>query len=137
MRTRVEKGQTFVMVPADAWARIAGGSVPVPELPPADVEGNRDALTFARATIARGIIRDRVAAGLSQAELARRARIQPAVLNRIERAKVVADETTLKKIDAALRAAGYGIPSRRGGARAPGAGRLADAQVKRKGDPPL
>lgn len=119
MRTRVENGQTFVLVPADAWARIAGGTTPMPELPPADAKGSRDALAFARATIARGIIRDRVAAGLSQAELARRARIQPAVLNRIERGRVVADESTLKKIDVALRAAGFGIPKRRTPANLP------------------
>jgi len=70
--------------------------------PPADADGNMDALEFARATIARGIIRDRIAAGLSQAELARQAGIQPAVLNRIEKAKVVPDESTTRKIDFAF-----------------------------------
>lgn len=77
----------------------------LPRLPKANRAGERDALAFARATIARGIIRDRVAAGLSQAELARRAKLQPAVLNRIEKAKVVPDEATMKRIDAALRPA--------------------------------
>ena len=103
MRTLMEKGKKYVLVPADAWASIAGGAVPMPAMPEADADGNVDALEFARATIARGIIRDRVGAGLSQAELARRAGIQPAVLNRIEKAKVVPDESTMKKIDAVLR----------------------------------
>ena len=96
----VEEGQKFVMVPIDAWERIAGGSMPA--LPPEDADGNMDALEFARATIARGIIRDRLALGISQAEMARRAGIQAAVLNRIEKARVVPDESTMKKIDAGL-----------------------------------
>jgi transcriptional regulator with XRE-family HTH domain len=58
-----------------------------------------------RAIIARGIIRDRVAAGLSQAGLARRAGIEPATLNRIERAKVTPDEATIRKIDKAIKQA--------------------------------
>ncbi|HWE93583.1 MAG TPA: helix-turn-helix domain-containing protein [Tepidisphaeraceae bacterium] len=112
MKTLVEKGRKFVLVPVEAWEKIACGAVALPELPEPDAEGNMDALEFARATIARGIIRDRVAAGLSQAELARRAGIQPAVLNRIEKAKVVPDNSTIKKIDAAL-AGGKPEPRRR------------------------
>jgi ribosome-binding protein aMBF1 (putative translation factor) len=113
MKTLVEKGRKFVLVPVEAWERIASGAVALPELPVADAEGNMDALEFARATIARGIIRDRIAAGLSQAELARRAGIQPAVLNRIEKAKVVPDNSTIKKIDAALANVGKLKPQRR------------------------
>src|SRR4051812_4573012 len=103
MKTVIEQGRQYVMVPMDAWVKITTGKVPMPALPEPDAERNRDALGFARATIARGIIRDRVAAGLSQAELARRAKLQPAVLNRIEKAKVVPDQATLKRIDAVLR----------------------------------
>jgi transcriptional regulator with XRE-family HTH domain len=55
-----------------------------------------------RASLARAIIRRRRAAGLSQAELARRAGIQPAVLNRIENARVDAGTATVDKIVAAL-----------------------------------
>jgi len=102
LKTVTEKGKKFVLVPMEAWLNIAGGTAAMPPLPPADADGNMDALEFARATIARGIIRDRLAAGLSQAELARRAGMQPAVLNRIEKARVVPDESTMKKIDAAL-----------------------------------
>ena len=105
MKTVTKSGKSYVLVPTDVWARIAGGEVAMPQLPPAKSNGNRDALAFARAAIARGIIRDRVAANMSQAELARRAGIQAAVLNRIERAKVVPDESTMRKIDKALNAA--------------------------------
>lgn len=77
----------------------------MPELPEADANGDRPALAFMRAIIARGIIRDRVAAGLSQAALARRAGMEPATLNRIERAKVTPDEATIRKIDKAIKQA--------------------------------
>lgn len=102
METITRKGKTFALVPIEAWKRIAGGDVPLPDLPPADAHGNRPAVQYMRAVIARGIIRDRVAAGLSQAELARLARIEPATLNRIERAKVTPDEATVRKIDRAI-----------------------------------
>jgi ribosome-binding protein aMBF1 (putative translation factor) len=102
MKTIVDKGHKYVLVPVETWTRIASGKIAMPPLPAADRDGNVDALEFARATIARGIIRDRVAAGLSQAELARRSGMQAAVLNRIEKGKVIPDESTVRKIDAAL-----------------------------------
>jgi hypothetical protein len=58
----------------------------LPPLPKALPGGNFPARQYLRASIARDIIKGRRRAGLSQAELARRAGIQPAVLNRIERA---------------------------------------------------
>jgi predicted transcriptional regulator len=68
--------------------------------------GNYPAREFLRVSIARDIIKGRRKAGLSQAELARRAGIQPAVLNRIERAKVDAETATVDKILGAINAAG-------------------------------
>ena len=61
LKTVTEKGHTFVMVPGEAWLKIASGTAAMPQLPPTDADGNMDALEFARATIARGIIRDRIA----------------------------------------------------------------------------
>ena len=78
----------------------------MPPLPEALPGGNHPAREFMRASIARDIIERRKTAGLSQAELARRARVQPAVLNRIEKAKVDAETVTVDKIVAALDAAG-------------------------------
>jgi predicted transcriptional regulator len=74
----------------------------LPPLPKPKTGGNFPAREFMRASIARDIIKGRRKAGLSQAELARRAGIQPAVLNRIERAKVDAETVTVDKIVAAL-----------------------------------
>lgn len=105
-------GRTYALVPLDAWQKLSSGKVPMPTLPAADELGHMDAVAFARVTIARGIVRDRTAAGLSQAELARRARIDPATLNRIERAKVTPDEATVRKIDRAITAATKGMTRR-------------------------
>lgn len=89
--------------PQDGWNRLARGDVMFPELPPADADGSRDALEFARVSIARTIIRDRVAAGLSQAKLAELAGVTRQVLNRIERAKVTPDAATVDRLDKAMK----------------------------------
>jgi len=60
------------------------------------------AVEFARKSLARKLIRRRRAAGLTQADLARRASIRPETLNRIERAKASADVGTVEKIVRAL-----------------------------------
>jgi transcriptional regulator with XRE-family HTH domain len=60
------------------------------------------AIEFARTSLARKIIRRRRAAGLTQADLARRAGIRPETLNRIERAKASADVGTVEKIVRAI-----------------------------------
>jgi transcriptional regulator with XRE-family HTH domain len=65
--------------------------------------GNFDANAYARASLARKLIRDRRAAGFSQAELARRAGIRVETLNRIERLKLTPSVATVEKIDRALR----------------------------------
>jgi ribosome-binding protein aMBF1 (putative translation factor) len=61
--------------------------------------GNYDAIAHARASVARKLIRDRRAAGLSQAELARRAGIRVETLNRIEKLKLTPSVATVGKLD--------------------------------------
>ena len=58
-----------------------------------------------RATLAEKLIRRRKAAGLSQAELARRAGIRPETLNRIERGRTNPDFATVRKLVLAMDAA--------------------------------
>jgi len=74
----------------------------LPALPKPDAEGNVPAIQFARATIARDIIRDRVAAGLSQKELARLARIRVETLCRVETGKHTPSVETVQSIDRVL-----------------------------------
>jgi transcriptional regulator with XRE-family HTH domain len=83
--------------------KAAEGSTP--ELPPADTRGYYPAVETMRALLARDILRQRRALGLSQAELARRAGIRPETLNRLEQGKHSPSVPTVDKIDRALRAA--------------------------------
>jgi len=72
-------------------------------LPKADAQGNFPALTFVRASLARDIIRDRVAAGLIQKELAEKAGVRVETLCRLETGKVTPSLSTVKKLDDVLR----------------------------------
>ncbi len=63
------------------------------------------ALEMDRTSLAAKLIRRRKAAGLSQAELARRAEIRPETLNRIERGRTTPDFATVRKLVNAMNAA--------------------------------
>ena len=63
------------------------------------------ALDMDRTSLAAKLIRRRKAAGLSQAELARRAAIRPETLNRIERGRTTPDFATVRKLVIAMNAA--------------------------------
>jgi ribosome-binding protein aMBF1 (putative translation factor) len=83
----------------------AGETGDWPTLPKPDAEGNFPAVEYARVSLARKIIKARRHAGLTQAELARRASIRPETLNRIERGKTTPDTATIAKIERALETA--------------------------------
>lgn len=80
----------------------------LPPLPRPEADGNYPAVGYARASIARGIIRDRARLGLSQAELARRAGIRVETLCRIETGKVTPTVGSIEKLDRALKKAEAG-----------------------------
>lgn len=117
MRTQTlqKNGRTYALVPIETWrkmnaapssrARKPSRARGLPPFPPADAEGNRDAIAYARVSIARTLIAEREAAGLSQAELARRAGMDRSTLNRIERAKVTLDEATYRRLQKAMQSA--------------------------------
>lgn len=101
-------GRDYVLVPHRVFERMqaqveASAREELPALPPLDADGTYPAVEYARASLARKIIRARWTAGLSQAELARRAGIRPETLNRIERGKVTPDTATIAKIDRILK----------------------------------
>ena len=72
-------------------------------LPKPDAQGNYPAVEYARASLARKIIRDRVAAGLNQRELATMAGVRVETLCRIETGKHTPSVPTVDKIDRALK----------------------------------
>lgn len=99
-------GKRFVVLPEPDYAKLVGRQrEELPSLPGPNRDGTVDALPYSRASIARDIIRDRTALGLTQAELARRAGIRPETLNRIEKLKTASATRILERIDRALRAA--------------------------------
>lgn len=76
-----------------------------PLLPKAGARGQFPAVEYARASLSRKIIKARRSAGLTQADLARRAGIRPETLNRIEKGKTTPDTATIAKIERALETA--------------------------------
>lgn len=71
-------------------------------LPQPDADGNYPAVEYARASLTRKIVRRRRAAGLTQADLARRAGIRIETLNRLEKGKTTPTLRTVEKISQAL-----------------------------------
>lgn len=76
-----------------------------PPLPRADAQGNRPAVEFARVSIARSILEERLAAGLSQEELARLAGVRQETVSRLESGKHSPTVRTVEKIDRVLQKA--------------------------------
>lgn len=103
-------GQRFVLLPETEYDRLcarAGESVPMsddnlPPLPKPDKHGRFPAVEYARVSLARDIIRDRRAAGLTQAELAALARTRQETISRIESGKYTASHRLIDRIDRAL-----------------------------------
>ena len=100
-------GQRWVILRERDYKRLATRAdavTPTPALPEPDALGHYPAVEYARASLAGKIIRQRRTAGLTQAALARRARIRPETLNRIEKGKTTPDTATIVKIERALAA---------------------------------
>ena len=77
----------------------------LPSFPPADAQGNRPALETIGVHIARSLISDRIRAGLTQKELARRAGVRLETVCRIENGKQKPSRETMLRLDKALLAA--------------------------------
>jgi ribosome-binding protein aMBF1 (putative translation factor) len=98
-------GKTYVVLPREEYERLStlAKAADLPSFPEPDAEGNYPAVEYARASLARKIIRDRVAAGLSQRELAKLAGVSVEHLCRIETGKHTPTVPTIDKIDRALK----------------------------------
>jgi ribosome-binding protein aMBF1 (putative translation factor) len=103
--TLMMNDEVFVLVPQREYAELTAEPTGFPQMPPANADGTFPALLAMRVTMARSIIKDRLAAGMTQKALAELAGVRVETLNRIEKAKVTPDEATIKKIDRALKRA--------------------------------
>jgi DNA-binding XRE family transcriptional regulator len=101
------KGKRFVLVEEDALLHLERQAKKVesrlPAYPPADAKGNRPALDYIRASIARDIIKERQALGLTQEQLAKLAGLRQETLSRLESGKHSPTVRTVDKIDQALK----------------------------------
>ncbi|HUY90236.1 MAG TPA: helix-turn-helix transcriptional regulator [Pirellulales bacterium] len=106
-------GQRFVLLPEAEYDRLcakASELAPVtddnlPPLPKPDKQGRFPAVEYARVSLARDIIRDRRAAGLTQQELATLAGTRQETISRIESGNYTASHKTIDRIDRALKKA--------------------------------
>lgn len=99
LNTITRGGKEFVLVPVDQYDQM----VSLPPLPPIDKDGTCDAIEFARATIARKIIRMRQDANLTQQQLAKLAGVRQETISRLESGKHTATIQVLEKIEKALK----------------------------------
>ncbi|HJT78556.1 MAG TPA: helix-turn-helix transcriptional regulator [Gemmataceae bacterium] len=105
-RYRMVDGKRMVLLEEGEYERLrAKADEWEPLLPEPDADGNYPAVAYARASLARKIVRQRRRLGLTQVELARRAGIRPETLNRVEQGKHTPTVATVEKIDRALREA--------------------------------
>jgi DNA-binding XRE family transcriptional regulator len=100
-------GRSYVILLREDYERLAtlAKAAELPPLPEPDADGNYPAVEYARASLARDIIRERVAARLSQRQLAERAGVRVETLCRLETGKVTPSLTTVNKLDRALKQA--------------------------------
>jgi DNA-binding XRE family transcriptional regulator len=98
-------GKPYVVVEKVEYERLVAlaEAASVPPLPEPDRHGNYPAVEYGCATIARGIIRDRLKAGLNQKQLAALAGIRVETLCRIETGRHLPSVPTVDKIDKALK----------------------------------
>jgi DNA-binding XRE family transcriptional regulator len=98
-------GKPYVILERNEYERLStlASALELPPLPKPNAKGLYPAVEYARASLARDIIRDRVKAGLSQKELAKLAGIRVETLCRIETGKHTASIPTIDKIDRALK----------------------------------
>ena len=103
-QTIMVQGKPYVLLPREEYERLTtlAKAADLPPLPQPDAEGNYPAVEYARASLARKIIRDRVAAGLTQRKLATLAGISIEHLCRLETGKHIPSVPTINKIDRAL-----------------------------------
>jgi DNA-binding XRE family transcriptional regulator len=108
VQTLTISGKRFALLPLSDFEALQkrAAAQKLPKLPSPLPNGNYPAVETIRAIYARKLIQERQAAGLSQAELARRAGLRPETINRLEKGKHSPDTATLAKINKVLRATG-------------------------------
>ena len=101
MQTITLDKKSYVVIPREEYERLSR-LAHLPALPEPDEHGRYPALEYARVSLSRKIILARLAAGLSQRELARRAGIRFETVCRIETGRNSPKIETIEQIDRVL-----------------------------------
>ena len=114
-------GKRFVLLEEPIYERLcreAGQAIGdddlLPPLPLPDTNGRFPAVEYNRISLARNLIRDRKAAGLSQERLAELAGVRQETISRVETGKHMASPRTIEKLDKAIAAARKRLPKAKG-----------------------
>ena len=108
LRSVTMDGRDYVMIPRTEWESIAkriGDDAPPLRAPPPAADGSYG-IEHVRISLANKVTSQRKAAGLTQAELARRAKVRPETICRLEAGKHMPSARTFDRIDRALQRAG-------------------------------
>ncbi len=106
-QTIVVDKKSYVLLPKEEYQNLLARAhgVRLPAYAPAKADGSREALGFIGASLARGLIIQRLEAGLTQEQLASRAGLRVETISRLESGKHKPHPSTLHKIDHALKSA--------------------------------
>ncbi len=102
---RLDSGD-YVILPRRQYEQLTllAKAAELPPLPKRDTDGNYPAVEYARASLARKMIRMRVEAGLSQQALADLAGVRVETICRVEKGHNIPSVPTIAKIERALKA---------------------------------
>jgi DNA-binding XRE family transcriptional regulator len=96
------EGKELVILSRAEFDRLMEKAGVMPSLPRAAKDGSVPAIEYARADIAREVVRRRIAAGLTQQELAKRVGVRPETISRLEAGKHLPRTETIARIDRVL-----------------------------------
>jgi DNA-binding XRE family transcriptional regulator len=96
------EGKELVIMPRADFDALMERAGTMPKLPKPAKDGSVPAVAYARADIAREVVRRRIAAGMTQQELARRVGVRAETISRLEAGKHVPRLETMERIDRVL-----------------------------------
>jgi len=102
VQTKIIQGKRKVILDEERYYLLLAQAGIEPPLPEPDEKGNYPAVATVRVLLARDVIRDRKALGLSQEALARQAGVRVQTLGRLETGRYDVSVRAVDKIDAAL-----------------------------------
>ncbi|MGD0137402.1 MAG: helix-turn-helix domain-containing protein [Tepidisphaeraceae bacterium] len=98
---KIEGKELVILSRSDFDALMERAGV-MPRLPKAAKDGSVPAVEFATVDIAREVVRRRIAAGMTQQELAKRVGVRPETISRLEAGKHIPQIETMERIDRVL-----------------------------------